>query len=161
MPPVNTLGDDTTALAAAPPRARRPRGLVPEIVDTLAADMREGRLQTGDKLPTESALMSRFEVSRTVVREAISRLQASGVVETPSFLFALELMHTTDMLSLQPAALIQKYVDRGLLSRIPVELPDRMPSYGLITRLGEPPTPAAQAFMDVLREAASRPMDGF
>ena len=36
----------------------------------------------------------------------------------------------------------------------PVELPDRMPSYGLITRLGEPPTPSAQAFIDVLREAA-------
>lgn len=82
MPPVNTLGDDTTALAAPPPRARRPRGLVPEIVDTLAADMREGRLQTGDKLPTESELVARFEVSRTVVREAISRLQASGLVET-------------------------------------------------------------------------------
>ena len=65
----------------------------------------------------------------------------AGVVETPSFLFALELMNTTHMMSLQPAALIQKYVDRGLLSRIPVELPDRMPSYGLITRLGEPPTP--------------------
>ena len=82
MPSVNTLGDDTTALAAPPPRTRRPRGLVPEIVDTLAADMREGRLQTGDKLPTESELVARFEVSRTVVREAISRLQASGLVET-------------------------------------------------------------------------------
>ena len=78
----------------------------------------------------------------------------AGVVETPSFLFALELMNTTHMMSLQPAALIQKYVDRGLLSRIPVELPDRMPSYGLTTRLGEPPTPSAQAFIDVLREAA-------
>ena len=78
----------------------------------------------------------------------------AGVVETPSFLFALELMNTTHMMSLQPAALIQKYVDRGLLSRIPVELPDRMPSYGLITRLGEPPTPSAQAFIDVLRETA-------
>ena len=78
----------------------------------------------------------------------------AGVVETPSFLFALELMNTTHMMSLQPAALIQKYVDRGLLSRIPVELPNRMPSYGLITRLGEPPTPSAQAFIDVLRETA-------
>lgn len=81
----------------------------------------------------------------------------SGVVETPSFLFALELMSTTEMMSLQPAALIQKYVDRGLLSRIRVDLPDRMPSYGLITRLGEPPTPSAQAFIDVLRETAGVP----
>ena len=78
----------------------------------------------------------------------------SGVVETPSFLFALELLQTTHMLSLQPAALVDKYVQKGLLIRIPVDLPDRMPDYGLITRLGESPTPAAQAFMAVLAEMA-------
>ena len=78
----------------------------------------------------------------------------AGVVETPSFLFALELMNTTNMMSLQPARLVEKYVSKGLLSRIPLDLPDRMPSYGLITRLGEEPTPSAQAFVDVLRETA-------
>lgn len=83
----------------------------------------------------------------------------SGVVETPSFLFALELMRATDMVSLQPAALVEKYVSKGLLIRIPVELPDRMPDYGLITRLGEPPTPAAQAFIEVLRGIAADPVD--
>ena len=36
----------------------------------------------GDKLPTEAAIMAEFDVSRTVVREAISKLQASGLVET-------------------------------------------------------------------------------
>ena len=78
----------------------------------------------------------------------------AGVVETPSFLFALELMNTTNMMSLQPAALVEKYVNKGLLARIPVDLPDRMPDYGLITRLGEPPSPSAQAFITVLRETA-------
>lgn len=67
---------------ADPLRARRPRGLVPEIVTALEGDMAEGRLLPGDKLPTEAALMARFDVSRTVVREAISRLQAAGRVET-------------------------------------------------------------------------------
>jgi DNA-binding transcriptional LysR family regulator len=79
----------------------------------------------------------------------------SGLVETPSFLFALELMQSTDMLSLQPTALVDKFVKRGLLARIPIELPDRMPDYGLITRLGEPLPPPALAFMDVMREIAS------
>jgi DNA-binding transcriptional LysR family regulator len=65
------------------------------------------------------------------------------------------------MVSLQPEALVEKYVSKGLLARIPVELPDRMPDYGLITRVGEVPTPAAQAFMDVLRDAARVPVDGF
>nr|WP_315210445.1 LysR family transcriptional regulator [uncultured Albidiferax sp.] len=84
----------------------------------------------------------------------------SGVVETPSFLFALELLQTTHMLSLQPAALVGKYVQKGLLARIPVDLPGGMPDYGLITRLGEPPTPAAQAFIAVLLGMAAQAQDG-
>lgn len=79
----------------------------------------------------------------------------SGVVETPSFLFALELMQTTDMLSMQPAALVERYLKKGMLTRIPVHLPDSMPDYGLITRLSEEPTPAAQAFIGVLRATAA------
>ncbi|MGR4971738.1 FadR/GntR family transcriptional regulator [Pseudomonas sp. LARHCG127] len=42
----------------------------------------EGRLRGGEQLPTESALMLTHGVSRTVVREAMSRLQAAGIVET-------------------------------------------------------------------------------
>jgi len=64
------------------PRPRRPRGLVGEIVESLAASIREGQLQPGAKLPTETEIMARFDVSRTVVRESLSRLQASGLVET-------------------------------------------------------------------------------
>ncbi len=36
----------------------------------------------GDKLPTEAEIMQEYGVSRTVVREAISRLQAARMVET-------------------------------------------------------------------------------
>lgn len=64
------------------PRTRRPRGLVSEIVESLAASIREGRLHPGEKLPTEAEIMARFDVSRTVVREALSKLQASSLVET-------------------------------------------------------------------------------
>lgn len=64
------------------PRPRRVRGLVTEVVDNLSASIRDGQLKVGDKLPTESEIMASFDVSRTVVREAISRLQASGLVET-------------------------------------------------------------------------------
>lgn len=63
-------------------RPRRPRGLVQVIVDELASNIRDGQIKPGDKLPTESEIMTRFEVSRTVVREALSKLQASGLVET-------------------------------------------------------------------------------
>ena len=61
---------------------RRPRNLALELVEALGDRIRDGRLAAGDKLPTEAAIMAEFEVSRTVVREAISRLQAGGLVET-------------------------------------------------------------------------------
>lgn len=83
----------------------------------------------------------------------------SGIVETPSFLFALELMQSTTMLSLQPAALVDKYVRRGLLTRIAADLPNRMPDFGLITLQGEPPSTPVLAFMDVIRHMANPPAE--
>jgi GntR family transcriptional regulator, transcriptional repressor for pyruvate dehydrogenase complex len=55
---------------------------VQDIVDRLGASVRSGELKPGQKLPTESEIMAKFQVSRTVVREALSRLQASHLVET-------------------------------------------------------------------------------
>ncbi len=72
---------DTAAGIAAVP-TRRPRGLVPEIVASLGKSIREGLIKPGDKLPTESEIMARYAVSRTVVREALSKLQAANLVET-------------------------------------------------------------------------------
>lgn len=66
----------------APTARRRPRTLALELVDSLGNRIRAGQLQAGDKLPTEAAIMDEFEVSRTVVREAISKLQAARLVET-------------------------------------------------------------------------------
>lgn len=64
-----------------PPR-RRPHTLAYELVEALGERIRDGRLRPGDKLPTEAALMADYGVSRTVVREALSKLQASGLVST-------------------------------------------------------------------------------
>ncbi|MFT0547553.1 FadR/GntR family transcriptional regulator [Allopusillimonas ginsengisoli] len=64
------------------PRRRRSRSLTQEVVDGVLAQIQAGELKAGDRLPTESELMNLQGVSRTVIREAISRLQAAGVVET-------------------------------------------------------------------------------
>lgn len=61
---------------------RRARGLAHGLVDDLTSRIRDGELRPGDKLPPESSIMQSFGVSRTVVREALSRLQAGGLVET-------------------------------------------------------------------------------
>ena len=66
----------------APRLPRKRRSLAQELVTVLSEQIRDGHLKRGDKLPTESAIMDAHGVSRTVVREAISRLQAAGQVET-------------------------------------------------------------------------------
>ncbi|MDD2924581.1 FadR/GntR family transcriptional regulator [Rhodoferax sp.] len=53
-----------------------------QVADVLAAEIRAGRLAVGDKLPTEAVLVAQFSVSRTVVREAMSRLKSLGLVDS-------------------------------------------------------------------------------
>lgn len=61
---------------------KKHRNLAQGVIEQFISDIRAGILKPGDKLPTESAIMELHGVSRTVVREAISHLQASGQVET-------------------------------------------------------------------------------
>lgn len=56
--------------------------LTQKLVDSLTARIQEGVIRPGERLPTESSLVETYGVSRTVVREAISRLQAAGLIET-------------------------------------------------------------------------------
>lgn len=72
----------TDIAQATPPTRKRTHRLSDEVGTALADMIRGGALRPGDKLPTESALMAAQGVSRTVVREAISSLQAAGLVET-------------------------------------------------------------------------------
>ncbi|KQN75268.1 FadR family transcriptional regulator [Devosia sp. BK] len=58
---------------------RRPR-LAQIVVDELRRRIASGALPVGSQLPTEPQLEQQFEVSRTVVREAIAELRASGLV---------------------------------------------------------------------------------
>ncbi len=52
------------------------------VAQALGGEIRDGRLAPGDKLPTEADLVAQFAVSRTVVREAISRLKSLGLVDS-------------------------------------------------------------------------------
>lgn len=53
-----------------------------KIVDDVLDQINHGRLQKGDKLPTELCLATQFDVSRTCVREAIKSLEAMGIVQS-------------------------------------------------------------------------------
>lgn len=62
--------------------SRGSRSLANLLSEEFTHKIRQGLLQEGDKLPTESELVRGYDVSRTVVREALSKLQAAGLVET-------------------------------------------------------------------------------
>jgi GntR family transcriptional repressor for pyruvate dehydrogenase complex len=53
-----------------------------QLTDVLRSEIRANQLRPGERLATEQQLVSRFQVSRTVVREAIASLRAEGLVVT-------------------------------------------------------------------------------
>lgn len=58
------------------------RRLADILYGQLLEQIMDGALVRGQKLPTESALSAAFGASRPVVREALMRLQADGLVES-------------------------------------------------------------------------------
>ncbi|MEV8020179.1 FadR/GntR family transcriptional regulator [Streptomyces sp. NPDC086554] len=58
-----------------------PVRLADRVAAILAEEIESGRLGEGDKLPTEVELVKQLGVSRTVIREAVSRLRNAGLVE--------------------------------------------------------------------------------
>ncbi len=79
----NPYGPDSVcadASGAGASRVRHPLafGVVADVTRRIEA----GSLAPGQKLPTEVGMMRAYGVSRTVVREAVSRLQAAGLIET-------------------------------------------------------------------------------
>lgn len=54
--------------------------LVDSVVARLQSSIESGSYRSGDRLPSEMELVSQLGVSRTVLREAIKRLQTNGLV---------------------------------------------------------------------------------
>lgn len=63
---------------AAPMRLAPAPALADRLAHAMQARIEQGVWRPGERLPTESALAAQFGVSRTVVREAVSRLRSTG-----------------------------------------------------------------------------------
>ena len=55
--------------------------LYARIEETIAIEIAQGEYRPGDQLPTEDALLQRFQVSRITVRRAIQNLVSRGLLE--------------------------------------------------------------------------------
>lgn len=142
-----------------PPLARRKhRSLAQELVTVLSQQIRDGLIKRGDKLPTESAIMQEQGVSRTVVREAISRLQASGLVETRHGIgtFVLDTPSPSGF-RIDPATIVTL---RDVLAVLELRISLEVESAGLAAQRRSPEQLAGmRAALDALTESASHAYD--
>ena len=67
------------AMAVSPARPVHATSLADEIAHRLQRDILDGRIALGERL-AQDELCARFEVSRTPIREALTKLQSSGLV---------------------------------------------------------------------------------
>ena len=82
LPQSGHIFSATDAGARRNKATRGSRNLANLLSEEFETKIRQSLLNVGDKLPTESELVRSYNVSRTVVREALSKLQAAGLVET-------------------------------------------------------------------------------
>ena len=141
------------------PRARRKqRSLAQELVIELSQQIRDGQIKRGDKLPTESAIMEAQGVSRTVVREALSRLQAAGLVETRHGIgtFVLDTPSPSGF-RIDPATIVTL---RDVLAILEFRISLEVESAGLAAqRRSDEQLKAMREVLDTLRDSAMNSSD--
>jgi len=62
-----------------------PTGKLPpyrQVAEIIAGQIRDGRLRKGERIPSESELIEKYEVSRSTVRRTVAYLRDQGLVET-------------------------------------------------------------------------------
>ena len=91
---------------ALPPPSKRHRTLAQDVIDYVSNLIRERPIAVGEKLPTELEIMQAVGVSRSVVREAISHMQSSGVVEARQGIGTFVLEPAQTQMGLDPKTVI-------------------------------------------------------
>lgn len=76
------MASGRSGTAQAPGRGTGRKSLTAQVIEALRAEIAGGALKPGDRLPTEPALIERFGVSRTVIREAVAELRADRLLES-------------------------------------------------------------------------------
>lgn len=64
------------------PNVKRAPKLSEQVAHFLISEIKKGALAPGEHLPSEALLSEQFNVSRTVIREALSKLKHDGLLES-------------------------------------------------------------------------------
>ncbi|MFZ6773521.1 FadR/GntR family transcriptional regulator [Undibacterium sp. SXout7W] len=138
-----------------PATPKKHRNLAQSVVAYITESIRNGSLIPGEKLPTESEIMRIQGVSRTVVREAISHVQAAGLVETRHGIgtFVLEPQVTQQHLGIDPTTIVTM---RDVLAILELRISLETESAGLAaTRRTESQLQQIRAALDTFQHAAA------
>jgi GntR family transcriptional repressor for pyruvate dehydrogenase complex len=92
--------------------------LADRVTAVLLEKIKSGDFPPGARLPTEQVICERFGVSRTVVREAISRLKSEGLVEVR-----------------QGSGMVVREASRPATFRLPIEVNDSVEAVLRVTEL--------------------------
>lgn len=99
----------------------------------------------------------------SVVRDRITALflsqglaQPAGMVSTAALPVVTALLSDSDMVAPMSLELVKPALDSGALAALPFDLNLRMDMYGIVTRRQHQLSPAAEAMMGALREAAAQ-----
>lgn len=101
------IRDEVTSLNIRPIRTKK---LYEEVTEELKRMIREGELKPGDRLASVKELAEAFNVGRSAVREALSALQAMGLIE-------MRQGEGTFVRNYDPAALVQPIASAMLMNR--------------------------------------------
>lgn len=139
------------------PTPRKHRNLAQLVVEQLTEHIRNGALHPGDKLPTETEIMTEQGVSRSVVREAISRLQAAGVVETRHGIGTFVLPPPPPVMGIDPATVTTV---RDVIALLELRIGLETEAAGLAaTRRTDAQMDEVRAALAALQQAASTGQD--
>ena len=106
---------DIEKWAATPLDRHSPVPLYQQLSDLLAEAIFDGRLKTGEQLPSENDLISHFTVSRFVVRQTLNALNRQGLIHTEqgrgSFVSAQKIVKPLDILQSYHAGMREAGID--------------------------------------------------
>ncbi|HUQ94004.1 MAG TPA: FCD domain-containing protein [Bryobacteraceae bacterium] len=91
---INTEGASSTLISV---EAAPTRSLTHDVRDTMLAWIRDGKFPAGAQLPSVPDLVSQFQVSRTVVREALQALSGMNLIEIRPGLGCFVKLITSDL----------------------------------------------------------------
>ena len=140
------------------PARKRSHNLAHDLVAKLTQSILLGQMLPGDKLPSENSIVQEHGVSRTVVREAISKLQASGLVETRHGIgtFVLDTPSPSGF-RIDPATVVTL---RDVLAILELRISLEVESAGLAAqRRNDEQLAAMRAALDALNESAAHASD--